>query len=114
MNLVSPKKKPVFDETNLKSVEIIRWIEPNKFNFTIFSPLFNKLSYSASSDVKIVPHFHVKSWSESNSLSNDIKIFVFEHGNNYISMVWNKEITMKPCSRIPLAIRKKMSSIMIL
>ena len=24
INLVSPKKKPVFDETNLKNVEIIR------------------------------------------------------------------------------------------
>ena len=111
INLVSPKKKPVFDETNLKNVEIIRWIEPNKFNFMVFSPLFNKMSYPASpSDAKIVPHFLVKSWSESNSFSNDTKIFVFEHGDNYISMVWNKEITMKPCSRDPLAIRKKMSS----
>ena len=50
----------------------------NNFRYTIFTLSFNRFWHPVShDDIRIDPRFLVKSWSESNYLSNDTKMFVF-------------------------------------
>ena len=86
---------------NSRKAVIIHWTEPNNFNFTISTPLVNKLWHPvSSSDVKIHPRFFAKSLSESNYLSTDTKIFVFWR------ICFYYDIVMVTC---PPAIKKKKS-----
>ena len=87
-------EKIICNERNSRSAVTICWMEPNKFNFTIFTPhtppptttLTNfEILYLLVMQFIIHLKFFLKSWSKSNYLSNDTQISVY-HRHEHLTV----------------------------